>query len=445
MAYCSPKNRNQKDTCLDGELIDNLVRLYNQSNAGKSQPIDPKQNTRQKINALLHNLRDEISCDKEYCLIDSDTLKPFRDQLKQHFRPILPKEWLSNPRKWLNTNDISAVLRQYNAAHKDFYFIAVSPIDFDAKIQSYFTDGPECVQNDLCALNISQHIAHGKKRFAAVFNLDKHNESGSHWTSMFIDLYLGEGYYFDSVANYLPPEIVALMSRITTQTNRAILEGKLHIKKINQRFNTKDYKSLDGNKIHIPISQIIQFLVKDDNFRLYRFGTLILPKIKSNLRIDMSKYERDVLGKVLDLIERTKNEEYARFSDDDIDIDSHQFPQQWARQQISKAVEYFLSGLDVIGNENMTCRVVSKGISADGLNVILQLDKPIKGTIYDLSFHTFKNYIQHQFKNTECGVYSIHFVDDLVNGRTFREKINHPESDDRINKLRYSKYFTPLK
>ena len=44
------------------------------------------------------------------------------------------------------------------------------------------------------------------------------------------------------------------------------------------------------------------------------------------------------------------------------------------------------------------------------------------------------NKVQHQFKNTECGVYSINFIVRLVGGETFDEITHNILKDDFMNK-----------
>jgi len=51
------------------------------------------------------------------------------------------------------------------------------------------------------------------------------------------------------------------------------------------------------------------------------------------------------------------------------------------------------------------------------------------------------NNIQHQFKNSECGVYSINFIVRLVKGETFDEIINNVTKDDKMNECRKA-YFS---
>ena len=50
------------------------------------------------------------------------------------------------------------------------------------------------------------------------------------------------------------------------------------------------------------------------------------------------------------------------------------------------------------------------------------------------------NKVQHQRKNTECGVYSIDFIINMLEGKGFKELCENPVSDDDMNKKR-EKYF----
>ena len=52
------------------------------------------------------------------------------------------------------------------------------------------------------------------------------------------------------------------------------------------------------------------------------------------------------------------------------------------------------------------------------------------------SFDIRYNQVRHQFKNSECGVYSINFILRLVKGETFDNITNNITSDDEVNKCR---------
>ena len=92
-----------------------------------------------------------------------------------------------------------------------------------------------------------------------------------------------------------------------------------------------------------------------------------------------------------------------------------------------------------------------KKINAIKAEAVLKLDRKerinfdIKSNkLIDMSFKGYKNCIQHQFLNTECGMYSINFIDSfLTQNKTFHQIIQDAIHDDEMNKLRYSKYYRP--
>ena len=56
--------------------------------------------------------------------------------------------------------------------------------------------------------------------------------------------------------------------------------------------------------------------------------------------------------------------------------------------------------------------------------------------IFMKSFRTFYNNNRFQFKNSECGVYSMHFIEEFLNGKDFEEIVSDIIHDDKINKKR---------
>ena len=57
-------------------------------------------------------------------------------------------------------------------------------------------------------------------------------------------------------------------------------------------------------------------------------------------------------------------------------------------------------------------------------------------------FATYYNDIRHQYKHSECGVYSMHFIISFLEGKSFIDIINDIISDDNINKFR-NIYYQP--
>ena len=56
----------------------------------------------------------------------------------------------------------------------------------------------------------------------------------------------------------------------------------------------------------------------------------------------------------------------------------------------------------------------------------------------------YYNTNRFQYKNTECGVYSMHFIEQFLNGKNFDEITNDIYNDEEINKKRQF-YYRPNK
>ena len=261
----------------------------------------------------------ENTCKDEWCLSSTSIpLSPrLRTEIKDRFRPELPRDWINQPNKWLNTLDIEASMKQYSKAYPPFNFLSVSPIDFDEKVAVYRgSSKKECVDEKLCKLDILTELEQTPPKIyiGAIFNLDKHTESGSHWTSMFSSILLGESYYYDSVANYFPEEVQTLMERISIQGEDAIQKGKLELSNISTRFTFPYTK-----KRTITIIDIIDYLLEYNYFTLYRFGHAYEFQYGYKTVDDVSKHKftlsHDLEGRILkymlDKIDMTKYENYA--------------------------------------------------------------------------------------------------------------------------------------
>ena len=243
-------------------------------------------------NNLDNIIKKNYNCNNEMCWSSLPFIKNKTFLLKR-FKPFKPNSWLKNNRTWLSTPDIENVLEQYEQKHFDFKFLGVSPVDWNYK----FSDST-CVTEDLCNLDLLKLYNNGVKKVGIIFNLDKHNDTGSHWVALFSDLIEREVYYYDSYGYRPPYNIRQLMSNISNR-------GK-----------------------NIPILDI--------------------------------------------------------------------------KKDIS-----------------------NKGICLDNCN---NLDNTL--------FSTYYNDIRHQYKNSECGVYSMHFIISFLEGKTFIEIINNIINDDNINKFR---------
>ena len=130
--------------------------------------------------------------------------------LLSRLRPEKPEKWLTNPKTWLDTNNINAVMRQYERAYPRFKYIGTLPIDaYEAK-----RDG-SCVSEHK-AIDFARLAKRGKTVMGIVFNLDNHNQSGSHWVMAAADLRPDRPglYYYDSFGKAPPKPVRELFFRI---------------------------------------------------------------------------------------------------------------------------------------------------------------------------------------------------------------------------------------
>lgn len=209
---CHPRVKLQKvvrNSCMTKEVLEELKKSYNENH--KEDPIvslEPKY--------IWKELRKKLSeCPKEDCWLETIKDEKVRKELKKTiFAPNHPNEWKEKPSTWLTNHDILKVLKQYEETYNNFKFIGPTPIDFDSKPKEY---NNECVWKDLCAFNLEKYIKKEKTKIGVVFNLDKHNEPGSHWTSLFIDLEENIIFYLDSAGDKIPDEVYKLVVRVIEQ------------------------------------------------------------------------------------------------------------------------------------------------------------------------------------------------------------------------------------
>jgi len=209
---CSPKDKNKinKFSCYTDETLIKLRDLWNERHPDNLI----KTNNTQEIHKKLANNLSNV-CNKESCWLKQKfTNHKLDEQFSDSFAPESPDEWKKNPNEWLTSSDIINVMKQYEKAYKCFDFIGPSPIDFDTKKMF-----GECVWDELCNFNLAEQIKNGKTKIGMIFNTHPHTKPGEHWLSMFINIKKGKIFFFDSVGNKIPEQIMALVNRIIEQGN----------------------------------------------------------------------------------------------------------------------------------------------------------------------------------------------------------------------------------
>ena len=206
---CSPKTNPNDFTCYSNESLFKLRDMWN----ARHPDVKITSNNPKDIWSIL-KINMEGTCSKESCWLKQNFVnEKLGKQIKDDsFAPSSPLSWKKNPNEWLSSVDILKVMKQYEKTYKCFSFIGPSPIDFDTHIMN-----GECVWEELCEFNLKKEMDSGKFKFGIIFNLDPHYKGGSHWVSLFINTRKKKIFYFDSVGNNIPPQIMKFVEKVIMQ------------------------------------------------------------------------------------------------------------------------------------------------------------------------------------------------------------------------------------
>lgn len=163
--YIQTNNICNSDTCVPKRLI----------------PIEnmTKKELWNKINEALG-----VICGNEVCWIDQKFIKNIKDKyLRDKLLDFTFKPKAPGSDQWLSTSDINKVMEQFQEFDQSFKFLGALPCDF------YLHTKVEYQKIKLY------------KKVGIVFNLDKHNQPGSHWVAFLIDNVSRSMEYFDSAGD----------------------------------------------------------------------------------------------------------------------------------------------------------------------------------------------------------------------------------------------------
>lgn len=239
--------RQQSSSCFDISALKIIKTHYNEDER------NPNKITTDKPHLIWNQLRKQVrECNDEKCWIKNIPDTNIQQKLiKMYFAPEKPSSWNQNKHEWLSNFDIKKVLQQYENKYPHFEFIGPTPIDFDSLVQG------TCVWEELCKIDLNDLIKRGKKKVGIIFNLDKHDEPGSHWVSLMIDMENRYVMYFDSNGISCPTEICKLMDRVIFQGKQ--LEQPIHLKKIQNKVRHQYSNSECGMySLYFIITHIIE-------------------------------------------------------------------------------------------------------------------------------------------------------------------------------------------
>lgn len=233
--YNSPSNIDNPNVFSKKSLI-KLIKAWNRY---KKDKIKYKETDNAHIlSNLLNDKIKHICDDKQYwCWTgalskiakDNNTKFIIKNIADYELRPEMPAEWTKNPIEWLTNYDIENVMKQYNDKPKyNYAFLGVFPIDFSEEDKF-----GRCLYSQICFLNIKKYIKKNIKFLGLITNLDKHDQSGSHWTSTFIIIDPNNSsygaHYYDSTARTIPSYVKKFMNNIMKQCDEIYPKKKFII------------------------------------------------------------------------------------------------------------------------------------------------------------------------------------------------------------------------
>ncbi len=208
---CSPCVANKKiikDSCMTLEVLLKIRDEYN-----KDHPENIIMATKPVL--IWHELKMKLDCSDERCWVKEIDDPNLRTQVKnQLFAPDHPPEWMHNKNEWLSNYDIDAVMKQFEEKDKTFEYLGTTPVDFNFIVDKRTA---KCYEETLCKFDLATLLATGKHKYAAVFNLDDHDEPGSHWISLFIDAHKKIIMFFDSANGNIPTEVGQFIKTVKRQ------------------------------------------------------------------------------------------------------------------------------------------------------------------------------------------------------------------------------------
>lgn len=252
MEYCSPtaeEHYKNKKTCFTIQGLKDIALAWNKEHP--NQKIVNINNL--SVNKLWTEINKKMTSEcggsgKEYCWIKKINPENRTNEIVKSIRPEKPREWYKDKNTWLSNYDIQNVMRQYQDNKELKYkFIGVFSIDFDS-----ISELGTCLYAEICSLNIVSLYKQGYKYAGMITNLDKHNEPGSHWTSLFICIDPTKpafgAHYYDSVASEPPKEISDFVNKLKIQADEIInLEKSTNKKLFNFAFKYNDIRHQYGN------------------------------------------------------------------------------------------------------------------------------------------------------------------------------------------------------
>jgi hypothetical protein len=396
------------------KLLANIINKSIKKNILKGDPIKIINNK----HFLLEQLKDRLKeCkDDQTCWLKKKFVRSSNEiGVEDVFRP----DGTAGKIDWLSTENIDNVMEQYERKYTDYFFFGAVPIDFH-----------EINYNKLGKINYDDLMMNGDK---------EKNE-------MMVEFHLKKFYW-----KYF--EILQVYNKFRGKPNKyPFAEFHNDIKKtpdteieknLDNFFSSSDYNTFMQNYSVVENNGEIEVNDKNQNKNDSINQSGGLRKMKGG--VETEKIKKIIYNKIISI----KNKKYPITKIGIVpNLDEHwQNGSHWVSlyaDLVKGEIYYFdsygyrpeprLRGLAKRIGEWKYKKDTGKTVDI-GLEDWMTTDNKNLNEIekkYDIRYSTIRN----QYKNSECGVYSMNFIIRLLNGSKFDNIIKEPLEDDVVNQCR---------
>jgi len=260
---CAPTLNYEAGSCIRLQILVEMANAYNEevgenssdtiSLDSKVEILNPKKYKKYLVKQL--NKRIGSKCTNQKCWTSQHFVKKIKNAYKVELEKYTWRaEGPQGRFEWLNTLHIEDVMEQYEAKYKDFKFLGAVPIDFD-----------DFERFGIKNLDFAKLISDGVTKLGVIFNLDKHNESGSHWVASYADISSGKIYFFDSYGLPPAPQIRKYMRRL-----EAFCSNHMKIKNVVIDYNKEQHQKENSECGVYSLNFIIRLLGGGDFKKIER-------------------------------------------------------------------------------------------------------------------------------------------------------------------------------
>jgi len=237
---CAPSKKYTNGSCFTHKALKQIATKYN-NRQGVRNKININGSKDELVNELETRLADK--CSDQTCWLRLDFVKAIDDEEihDDTFKPIGPR----GKYEWLSTNHINDVIDQYHSIHNDFLFLGTVPSDFE-----------ELPILGISNIKFEDLEKDGKTKLGLVVNLDRHDQDGSHWVSVYSDLQKNQIYFFDSVGKPPIKGIKKFINRLVKYLYKKKYNTRLPINDIVSGKNKKYLQTLIGGGFDIRYNNI---------------------------------------------------------------------------------------------------------------------------------------------------------------------------------------------